>query len=100
MTNLPESRFDTRELPSRIGLDLWQDQISVLFDARVPKTGQDGFFASVDAWLVDDVGIGFVNAGAQQFSRSRRKIAGDGMDGYVLQFYSRGESRSRNDDSV
>jgi AraC-like DNA-binding protein len=100
MTNLPQSRFDTRELPSKIALDTWQDQISVLFDARVQKIEQDGFFASVNAWLVDDVGIGYVGASAQQFSRSRHKIARDGMDGYVLQFYSHGESMSRGGDSV
>jgi AraC-like DNA-binding protein len=100
MTNLPESRFDTRELPSRIALDMWQDQISVLFDARVQKAEQDRFFASVNAWLVDDVGVGFVSASAQQFSRSRHKIARDGMDGYVLQFYSRGESMSRGEGGV
>src|SRR5450756_629648 len=51
MTNLPESRFDTRELPSRMALDAWQSQISVLFDARVQKSQQDGFFAAVNAWL-------------------------------------------------
>lgn len=100
MTSLPESRFDTRSLPSRIGLDMWQEQISVLFDARVQKADQDGFFASVHAWLIDDVGIGHVRGSAQQFSRSRHKIARDGMDGYVLQFYSRGESMSRDDYSV
>jgi AraC-like DNA-binding protein len=100
MIHLPESRFDTRDLPSRIGLDMWRDQISVLFDARVQKADQDRFFASVHAWLVDDVGIGHVRGSAQQFSRSRHKIARDGMDGYVLQFYSRGESMSRDDNSV
>lgn len=97
---LPESRFDTRVLPPRVGLDMWQDQISVLFDARVQKTDQDGFFASVHAWLIDDVGIGHVNGSPQQFSRSRHKIARDGMDGYVLQFYSRGESMSRDGAAV
>lgn len=71
----------------------------MLFDTSVQKAEREGFFASVDAWLVDDVGIGLLSASAQQFSRSRRKIAGDGMDGYVLQFYSRGESRSRSGDS-
>ena len=100
MANLPESRFDTRELPSSVALEAWQDQISVLFDARVQKSGREGFFASVNAWLVDDVGIGMLSASAQQFSRSRHKIAHDGMDGYVLQFYSRGESVSRGDGSV
>lgn len=79
---------------------MWQDQISVLFDARVQKFERDGFFASVNAWLVEDVGIGYVNASAQQFSRSRHKIARDGMDGYVLQFYGSGESRSRDGESV
>ena len=74
---------------------MWQEQISVLFDARIQKSDRDGFFASVNAWLVDDVGIGYVNASGQQFSRSRHKIARDGMDGYVLQFYGSGESRSR-----
>lgn len=100
MMHLPESRFDTRGLPAKVGLDMWQDQISVLFDSRVRRADQDGFFASVHAWLIDDVGIGHVTGSPQQFSRSRHKIARDGMDGYVLQFYSRGESIGRDDTSV
>ncbi|MDR3468087.1 MAG: AraC family transcriptional regulator [Xanthobacteraceae bacterium] len=72
----------------------------MLFDARVPNSEQHGFFASVGAWLVDDVGFGFVSGSAQHFGRSRHKIARDGMDGYVLQFYSSGESMSRGSNSV
>ena len=62
MTNLPQSRFDTRDLPSKIALDTWQDQISVLFDARVPKTGQDGFFASVDVFQLFGIRIQSIDA--------------------------------------
>lgn len=100
MTAIPRSRFDTRQLPTKGALDSWRERIGAVFDSRISKSDQGGFYAAVDAWLIGEVGVGQLSASAQQFNRSRRKIAGDGMDGYVLQFYSRGESRSLGDSTT
>ncbi|MDH6267464.1 AraC-like DNA-binding protein [Rhizobium sp. SG_E_25_P2] len=92
---IPRSFFDTRKLPAGPAWDLWHDQISVIFDSRPHKRIEEGFFASVDAWLVGEVGIGHIHGGGQRFDRSRKKIAKDAMDGYVLQFYLQGQSEGR-----
>lgn len=42
-----------------------------------------------------EVALGRLKATAQDFDRSRYKIARDGMDGYLLQFYLRGQSAMR-----
>ncbi len=93
--SLPSSRFDTRLFPAPVALSLWHEQISVLFESRPRKSVEEGFFASVDAYLVGDVAVGFMRSGAQLFDRSRRKIGRDGMDGYILQFYTQGTSEDR-----
>jgi AraC-like DNA-binding protein len=93
--SIPFSDFDTRKLPADIAWSLWHEQISVLFDSRPHKTMEDGFFASVQAWLLGDAAFGYLNAGGQHFDRSRKKIARDSMDGYLLQFYIQGQSEDR-----
>jgi AraC-like DNA-binding protein len=92
---MPRSSFDTRHLPGQAAVSAWRDSISVLFEARPRKTVDDGFFARIDASLAGEVGIGRLTASAQDFDRSRQKIARDGMDGYLLQFYLSGHSASR-----
>ncbi len=93
--SLPSSHFDSRLFPAPIALSLWHDQISVIFDSRPRQSVEEGFFASVDAYLVGEVAVGFMRSRAQLFDRSRRKIARDGMDGYILQFYTDGTSEDR-----
>ncbi|WP_117193531.1 helix-turn-helix domain-containing protein [Rhizobium terrae] len=92
---LRRSRFDTRRMPHAAGYEAWNEAINVLFDARSRRTADEGFFASVDATLMGEVALGRLEATAQDFDRSRYKIARDGMDGYVLQFYLKGQSAAR-----
>jgi len=94
---LLRSRFDTRRLPEPVAQAIWHDSINVLFDVRSRKTVEDGFYASVDAALIGDVALGRLMGTGQEFDRSRSKIARDGMDGYVLQFYLKGQSAARSD---
>lgn len=94
---LLRSRFDTRRLPEPLAQAIWHDSINVLFDTRSRKTVDDGFYASVDAALIGDVALGRLVGTGQEFDRSRSKIARDGMDGYVLQFYLKGQSAPRSD---
>ena len=94
-SKLPRSRFDSRALPPHLVQPAWNEAIGVIFDTRPRKSVEEGFFAAVDAAFVGDVGIGRLCGTAQDFDRSRYKIARDGMDGYLLQFYLSGRSASR-----
>ena len=89
------SRFDTRALPPRQAQPAWTEAIGVIFDARPRKSVEEGFFANVDAAFMGDVALGRLRSTTQDFDRSRYKIARDGMDGYLLQFYLSGRSASR-----
>jgi len=96
---LPRSKFDTHLIPDRLAVASWHESMNVLFDPR-PHVGIDeGFHARVDAALVGELGVGRVEGSAQDFDRSRNKIARDGMDGYLLQFYLAGKSASRSGDA-
>jgi AraC-like DNA-binding protein len=94
-SKLLRSRFDSRALPAHLAQPTWTEAIGVIFDSRSRKTVEDGFFASVDAAFMGEVALGRLQATAQDFDRSRYKIARDGMDGYLLQFYLRGQSATR-----
>lgn len=92
---IARSRFDTRALPKTTAQEVWHESINVLFDSRPRQSIEDGFYARVDAALMGDVALGSLTSTAQDFDRSRYKIARDGMDGYLLQFYLRGQSARR-----
>ncbi len=92
---IARSRFDTRALPKTMAHEAWNESINVLFDARSRKSIDDGFYARVDAALMGEVALGSLTSTAQDFDRSRYKIARDGMDGYLLQFYLHGQSARR-----
>lgn len=92
---LLRSHFDTRVLPAHLAQQAWTEAIGVLFDSRPRKTVEEGFFAEVDAAFMGDVALGRLRSTAQDFDRSRYKIARDGMDGYLLQFYLSGRSATR-----
>lgn len=92
---IARSQFDTRALPKATAHEAWNESINVLFDARARQSIEDGFFARVDAALIGEVAVGSLTSTAQDFDRSRYKIARDGMDGYLLQFYLRGKSARR-----
>lgn len=78
----------------------WRESMNVLFEPR-PHAGIDeGFYAHVDAALIGELGLARVEGSAQDFDRSRNKIARDGMDGYLLQFYLNGASAPRSGDSA
>ena len=94
-TKLLRSRFDTRTLPPKLAQPAWNEAIGVIFDSRSRKSVEEGFFAHVDAAFMGDVALGRLTGTAQDFDRSRYKIARDGMDGYLLQFYLNGRSASR-----
>lgn len=94
-SKLLRSRFDSHTLPDHVAQQAWSEAIGVIFDSRSRKSIEDGFFARVDAAFMEDVALGRLQSTAQDFDRSRYKIARDGMDGFLLQFYLSGRSVSR-----
>ncbi|MDO1585247.1 helix-turn-helix domain-containing protein [Rhizobium oryzicola] len=66
-----------------------------MFDAKPHKTIEDGFHVTLNAWMLGEAAIGYMASGGQYFDRSRKKIARDSMDGYLLQFYLKGQSEDR-----
>lgn len=94
-SKLLRSRFDTRAMAPREVVPTWTEAIGVIFDSRARKSAEEGFFATVDAAFMGDVALGRLRSSTQDFDRSRYKIARDGMDGFLLQFYLSGRSASR-----
>ncbi|MGX5666703.1 helix-turn-helix domain-containing protein [Rhizobium daejeonense] len=92
---IPVSRFDSRILPAGAAKERWHDLISVLFDTQSLAGSEDDFRVQLNAWRIDDAAFAHMQASPHRFDRSRNKIARDGMDGYVLQFYTKGESLDR-----
>ncbi|OOG71013.1 AraC family transcriptional regulator [Sinorhizobium sp. A49] len=92
---LPRSRFDTTAMRQQDAHLMWRESIGVLFDTRLRGPSDEPFFASVDAALIGGVGVARTRSSGQDFDRSRYKIARDGMDGYLVQFYLNGQSGTR-----
>lgn len=89
--------MDTSALPALQARALWLDHIGVMFDARLRDREGPGVHAQAKAFLIDAVAVAKVCMGAQQFDRSPRKIAKDGLDHYLLQFYTSGRCGRRVD---
>ncbi|WP_027523887.1 helix-turn-helix domain-containing protein [Bradyrhizobium sp. Ec3.3] len=88
--HLPRSILDTRGLPGKQALTLWQEHASVIYDVRTPKDYPQTYDVLVDAWQVGNVLIGDVHVPAQDWSRSRASIARDGMDLFMVQILRKG----------
>jgi len=88
---LPVTRFSTAQLPDPDRWDAWRDSISVLFDVS-PLAGAaalDAEHCVIGAHL-GAVLFGETRFAAQSFERSQRKIIGNGLDHYLVQFYAEG----------
>lgn len=97
---LISSTFDTSRLAPDHAYATWTESINVVFQSRLHRPVDEGFYAKVDAVLLGDVAMGHLRLTAQDFDRSRFKIARDGMDGFILQYYLSGKSASRSGESV
>jgi AraC-like DNA-binding protein len=87
---LQHSVLDTEGLSANEAVSVWQESISVMFDARLRQTSERPFHARVEAFLIGNLVLGECRAGAQTFDRSRRRIGRDDLDHVMLQFYDEG----------
>lgn len=98
-TPLPSTVFSTEPLQGEERFEAWRQSISVVFDVA-PLNPQDAsaFDASVQATHLGMVLLGDLRFSGQQFSRQRSKVARDGMDHYLVQWYREGGFVGHRDD--
>ena len=96
---LPHTRFETTQPDGAERFEQWRSSISVIFDVA-PVAGQDldAFSATVSATHLGNLLVGDIGFGAQQFSRSQPRVARDGVDHYLVQWYREGGFVGRADD--
>jgi AraC-like DNA-binding protein len=87
---LPRSVFDTRNFTRKRALSEWHENIGVMFDVRVRDPDDPLSYSRIDAFMLGDVMLVDGHTGAQSYDRSQRRIARDGVDHYLLQFYLSG----------
>lgn len=89
---LPSTLFDTGLLTGTEPFEAWRDSISVLFDVAPVhvRGGGSGFRAAVQATHLGQLLLGDLHFGGQQFARSQSRLARDGLDHYLVQWYRSG----------
>jgi AraC-like DNA-binding protein len=90
-SSLPRATFSTRGLSSTERYEAWRDLVSAVFEPTLPN-GQAVSELRVEAVCTNfgQAMIAEVNAGKQSFTRSRRLIAREGLDHYMIQVYRAG----------
>jgi len=98
-TRLPVTRFSTAQHLGPDRWDAWRDSISVLFDVLplIAATAPDDEHSVLGAHL-GAVLFGETRFAAQSFERSQRKLIGNGLDHYLVQFYAKGGYAGRTGD--
>lgn len=88
---LAAAAFDTTDLPARARYAAWRTLISAVFEPS-PAPGQDMGDMRAQARSVHFGQALLVEAAAQaqHFTRSRRLVATEGLDHYLIQVYRRG----------
>jgi AraC-like DNA-binding protein len=96
---LPSTVFTTDQPVGEERFEAWRQSISVVFDVA-PLTPQalDVFEASVQATHLGMLLLGDLRFSGQQFSRQRARVARDGLDHYLVQWYRDGGFVGQYDD--
>ncbi|AYM94840.1 helix-turn-helix domain-containing protein [Acidovorax sp. 1608163] len=96
---LPSTVFKTDQSDGEERFEAWRQSISVVFDVA-PLTPQavEGFDASVQATHLGMLLLGDLHFSGQQFSRQRARVARDGLDHYLVQWYRGGGFVGQYDD--
>lgn len=98
---LPSTVFATDQLAGEERFEAWRSSISVIFDvAPVGCEPPEDFQASVTASHLGALLVGDLHFGRQQFSRSAPRVARDGVDHYLVQWYRSGGFVGQHDDGV
>lgn len=89
--HIPSSGFASTQAQAEERFAAWREVISVVFDvAPLTRESLQGFEASVRASHLGQLLLVEHCFGAQQFSRLPARIARDGLDHYLVQWYRQG----------
>lgn len=91
MQPLTTSRFDLNDLPRHERFAVWKESISVLFEVSLNDRETAGEFTSqLTTCHMGSVLFANSSSKAQQFRRTRQRIARDGLDHVLVQVYRKG----------
>lgn len=88
------SVFDTRVTRPERQFDLWRESIGVLFDIDAGDLpAHDGYWARLDSAMAGEAMVSRVRAGEQAFLRDSLRSYRDGIEGVMIQVFTRGTVR-------
>lgn len=87
---VPRSIFSVAHLPQIERFDAWKDSIASIFDVEAEKEIAANFQATLEATLIGPLLFARTETCRQAWSRTPRRIALDGMDHYLIQYFERG----------
>ena len=98
---LPSTVFTTDQASGEARFEAWRSSISVIFDvAPMACDPLESFQASVTASHLGALLVGDLHFGRQQFSRAAPRVARDGVNHYLVQWYRSGGFVGQHDDGV
>jgi AraC-like DNA-binding protein len=86
------ARFDVNAVPARERFDVWRSSIGCIFDVEIDRQQrqEDTFHVTLDGGLIDALMVVRTRTVSQRWRRPLWKIARDGLDHYMIQFYAAG----------
>ncbi|MDP3231089.1 MAG: helix-turn-helix domain-containing protein [Acidovorax sp.] len=88
---LPSTLFQTDQLAEDARFEAWRSSISVVFDvAPLAVQPMGSFDATVKATHLGSLLVGDLHFAEQQFLRAQPRVARDGLDHYLVQWYRTG----------
>jgi len=91
---IPRIVMDTEGLPPARATAIWREQIGVMFDSQPLSNGREDPRYRVEACHLGALAVGMASMTQQRFQRPASRVWRDGLDHYLLQFYTHGSCRS------
>jgi AraC-like DNA-binding protein len=90
---IPVAHFTTDDLPPQGRYEAWRGLVASVFEPRPAEPSRGDVRARVDAIHLGSALLAHAAAEAQYFHRTKRLIAAENLDHYLIQVYQRGECR-------
>lgn len=87
---VPRALFSVDECSRPERYELWKASIAAIFDVEADAEIIENFHASLDAHLVGPLMLARTSSRRQNWYRSSRTLARDGLDHYLIQFFEHG----------
>lgn len=91
---IPRIVMDTEGLSPARATAVWREQIGVMFDSQPLSIVREDPRYRVEACHLGALAVGMASMTPQRFQRPASRVWRDGLDHYLLQFYTHGSCRS------